>query len=129
MTGRHVTSEEAVTWLRTVRDEPYAYLTTTGRRTGRPHEIEIWFAVDATTVYLLAERRDDADWVRNLQRHPEVSVRIARRTVTGVGRVVATSSAEDARARTLVWTKYATSDDDLTHWRDHALTVAVDVTA
>lgn len=123
-----MTTEDAVTWLGTVRDEPYAYLTTTGRVTGRPHEIEIWFAVDATTIYLLAERRDDADWVRNLQRRPDVAVRIARRTVGGKARVIAASSAEDTRARRLLWTKYATSDDDLTHWRDHALTVAVDVT-
>ena len=115
-------------WLRAVADEPYAYLTTTGRVSGAPHEIEIWFAVDATTIFLLAERRDDADWVRNLQRRPEVSMRIAGRTVAGRGRVVAAGSAEDTRARTLVWHKYAVSGDDLTHWRDHALAVAVDVT-
>jgi hypothetical protein len=31
-------------------DEPFCYLTTTGRRTGRRRPIEIWFAVREGTV-------------------------------------------------------------------------------
>src|SRR5919198_4125925 len=41
----------------------YAYLTTTGRVTGRPHEIEIWFALHAGTVYVLSGGGDRSDWV------------------------------------------------------------------
>ena len=37
-----------------LKDEDFCYLTTRGRVTGRPHEIEIWFAVDGDTVYLLS---------------------------------------------------------------------------
>ena len=32
-------------------DADVCYLTTTGRITGRPHEIEIWFAVREATLY------------------------------------------------------------------------------
>jgi len=42
----------------------YVYLTTTGRRTGRPHTIEIWYAVQDGRIYLMAGGRDRADWVR-----------------------------------------------------------------
>ena len=31
-------------------DDDFCYLTTTGRVTGEPHEIEIWFAVDGDTA-------------------------------------------------------------------------------
>jgi hypothetical protein len=47
--------------------EPYAYLTTVGRRTGRFHRIEIWFAVQDGRMYLLSGGRERSDWVRNLQ--------------------------------------------------------------
>ena len=41
-------------------DEQYLYLTTTGRVTGKPREIEIWFVESAGKYYVLAEHREDA---------------------------------------------------------------------
>ena len=34
-------------------DTEYCYLTTKGRRTGRPHRIEIWFVAHADAAYLM----------------------------------------------------------------------------
>ncbi|CAN5863100.1 hypothetical protein BH23ACT10_BH23ACT10_32080 [soil metagenome] len=119
----------AAAWLDDGSNEPFAYLTTTGRVTGDPHEIEIWFAVDGATAYFLAGGRDTADWVRNLRATPTVTLRIADHTASGHARVVDAGSAEDARARQLVWRKYTGPDRDLIEWRDTALAVAVDVTA
>lgn len=116
-----------MTWLADVADEPYAYLTTTGRVTGRPHEIEIWFATDGTSAWLLADSRDDADWVRNLRRDPAVTLRIADHSVAAQARVVAEGTDEDARARDALWRKYGQHRDDLTTWRDSALPVAIDL--
>ena len=52
----------------------FCYLTTTGRITGRPHEIEIWFAFPpdpaSTTLYLMAGGRERSDWVKNLLQNP-----------------------------------------------------------
>ncbi len=59
------------------------YLTTRGRRTGRPHEIEIWFGVVGDVVYLLAGGGAGADWYRNLVADPQVRVRIDGTTRTG----------------------------------------------
>jgi hypothetical protein len=35
-------------------DADVCYITTNGRTTGRPHEIEIWFAIRKGTLYLLS---------------------------------------------------------------------------
>jgi len=48
----------------------FCYLTTTGRISGNPHRIEIWFALFEETVYLMAGDRDRSDWIRNLQADP-----------------------------------------------------------
>lgn len=122
-----VTGDAAAAWLRTVRDEPFAYLTTIGRVTSDPHEIEIWFAAAAATVYFLAGGRDAADWVRNLRRDPRVTVRIDGRTVAGTARVIGADDPEDTMARHLVWGRYTSEGRDLVTWRDTALAVAVDL--
>ena len=70
-----------------IHDE-YAYLTTTGRVTGRAHEIEIWFFEHEGSLYLLSGGADRSDWVRNLRAEPQVSIRLGDRTTAGVARIV-----------------------------------------
>jgi deazaflavin-dependent oxidoreductase (nitroreductase family) len=107
--------------------EDYCYLTTTGRVTGEPREIEIWFALDGATLYMLSGGRDRSDWVRNLMREPSVSVRIASETRAGRGRVV-DDAGEDALARRLLFEKYRERySGSLENWRANALPIAVDV--
>ena len=110
--------------------EQYAYLTTTGRVTGNPHTIEIWFALENGVVYLMAGSRDRADWVRNLKREPNVTLRIAGQTFAGRGRVIDPTSDEDALARRLLVAKYANTGygGDLSSWGRTALPVAIDFT-
>src|SRR3981081_2351544 len=71
-----------------VAEEAYCYLTTTGRVSGEPREIEIWFGLDGATVYLLSGGGDRSNWVRNLQRDPAVTVRIAGTTWPGRARIL-----------------------------------------
>jgi deazaflavin-dependent oxidoreductase (nitroreductase family) len=105
--------------------DDFAYLTTTGRRTGAPHTIEIWFGIDRGTVYLMAGGRDGSDWVRNLMAHPEVRVRIRDREWDADARVVEADTDEDARVRPLLRDKYANAGDDLVGWAQRALPVAL----
>jgi deazaflavin-dependent oxidoreductase (nitroreductase family) len=108
-------------------DEQFCYLTTRGRVTGRPHRIEIWFAVDGDTLYLLSGGRERSDWVKNLRTTPPVTVELGREAFAGRARIVEDPD-EDERARTLVHDKYAGSyGGDLTRWRRTALPVAVDL--
>ncbi len=71
------------------RGTQYLYLTTTGRRTGEPREIEIWFTHRGGRYYLVAEHRERAHWVQNLKVVPRVAVRVGRRTFAALARVVA----------------------------------------
>src|SRR5687768_2538466 len=107
-------------------DEDYCYLTTTGRVSGKPREIEIWFGLMGLTLYMLSGGRDRSDWVRNLLDQPEVSVRIGDVTEPGRARVVR-EPGEDDRARELLFDKYsARYGGELENWRRTALPIAVD---
>jgi deazaflavin-dependent oxidoreductase (nitroreductase family) len=67
---------------------PVLYLTTTGRVTGLPREIEIWFVAFDGKFYLLAEHFHRAQWVRNIQNNPNVRVRIGDREFAATARVL-----------------------------------------
>jgi deazaflavin-dependent oxidoreductase (nitroreductase family) len=112
-------------------DAQFCYLTTTGRVSGRPHTIEIWFARQDATLYLLSGGGDRADWVRNLRRRPEVVVRIGRRhgpALRGRARVLDPGTPEDELARDLLVAKYQPDyGGDLGGWRRSSLPVAVDL--
>ena len=109
-----------------VADEDYCYLTTTGRVSGRPREIEIWFGLHGSRLYMLAGGRERADWVRNLMRDPAVAVRIGGEQLPGRGRVVEDPE-EGALARRLLFEKYSPGyGGNLEDWRQNALLVAVE---
>jgi deazaflavin-dependent oxidoreductase (nitroreductase family) len=114
-------------------DDDYCYLATTGRRSGRPHEIEIWYAAsaDGRTLYLLAGGRDTSDWVRNLRADPACTVRLGHRDAPARparARIVADTDADDPVARRLVFDKYQPrSGGDLAGWRRRSLPVALDL--
>jgi deazaflavin-dependent oxidoreductase (nitroreductase family) len=107
--------------------EDYCYLTTTGRVSGEPREIEIWFGLAGTTLYMLSQGRERANWVRNLIRTPKVLVRIGEHEFDGTARVVDDGD-EDATARRLVLDKYSAGyGGDLTEYGRDALPIAVDL--
>jgi deazaflavin-dependent oxidoreductase (nitroreductase family) len=81
------------------------HLQTTGRTSGRPRTIEIWFATDGVRIYMLAGGRHHAHWVRNLIADPRVRVRLGGRTLEGRARVIEGEEREGF-ARALVAAKY-----------------------
>ncbi len=105
----------------------FCYLTTTGRTTGNPHTIEIWFGTEGGRLYLLSGGGDRSDWVRNIRVHPGVEVRLGDRTYAATGRIV-TDADEDALARRLLLEKYGPrGSDDLSEWGRTALPIALDL--
>lgn len=70
------------------RDLAVCHLTTTGRRSGRDHRIEIWFGAVDGALYLISGNGPGADWFRNLQAEPDVLVELGGETRRGVARVV-----------------------------------------
>ncbi len=87
-------------------------LTTVGRLTGLPREIEIWFVVHRERFYLFSEHREAAGWVRNIRRNPQVSVRLGRRRIAGVARVL------ERRADRKLWDEVAAIAERKYGWGD-----------
>ena len=114
--------------LRALAEEDFCYLTTTGRVSGRPHEIEIWFSLvpESKTLYMLSGGRDRSDWVKNLRREPRVTVRIAAEEFSGYARE-ASDEEEAELARRLLVEKYESGPGSLANWRRTALPVVVDL--
>ena len=69
------------------RDESYLHLTTRGRRSRLPREIEIWFTQRDGRFYVIAEY-PTSHWVQNLQAHRDVQVRLAGKSFAAHARVV-----------------------------------------
>jgi deazaflavin-dependent oxidoreductase (nitroreductase family) len=110
------------------RDLEFCYLTTTGRRTGRPHTIEIWFGERDGRIYMLAGGRDASDWIRNLQVNPRVQVRFDDHTRVGNARVLEPGTDEDALARKLLVDKYEPIEgSSLANWGRSSLPVAIEL--
>jgi deazaflavin-dependent oxidoreductase (nitroreductase family) len=106
--------------------DDFCYLTTRGRVTGEPHEIEIWFAIDGATLYMLAGAGRRSDWVRNVEADPAVTIRVRNVTEPAAGRVVGDPT-EERLARTLLFDKYEPRNPGLAGWREAALPVAFDL--
>ena len=87
-------------------DLDFAYLTTTGRRTGTPHRIEIWFALNDGVVFLMAGDGERADWVRNLLADARVTLELGGETRETVARPI-------------------TDPDDLSEWGRTAMPIAL----
>jgi deazaflavin-dependent oxidoreductase (nitroreductase family) len=117
-------------FLSSLAKEEYCYLITTGRVSGKPHEIEIWFGLQNGTLYLLSGGGEQSDWVKNLRKDPSVTVRIAKQAFAGTARLVSEKE-EDALARYLLAEKYQEWEEGktLSEWARTALPVAIDLSS
>ena len=110
--------------------EEYGYLETTGRRTRRPHVVEMWFAADPdyARIYMLSGGRDRSDWVLNVRANPRVRIRIGERTFTGEAREIE-GTPEEIPARKLVGAKYGywRVGTELRGWALNSLPIAIDL--
>ena len=99
-----------MSWLTAHAEVENCYVTTKGRRTGNPHEVEIWLGVVDDTLYLISGNGEGADWYRNALANPEVTVRIDDQTHAGVARAV-TDATERRSVGQLLGVKYPWSGD------------------
>ena len=63
--------------LDTLQKEKLAHLTTVGRKTGKPHRVELWFSLGAGKIFLSHEG-DYTDWMRNITKNRRVRIQIGR---------------------------------------------------
>ena len=67
---------------------PFLYLTTRGWKTGRPHQIEIWYVEVGGSYYIISEMRERSHWVQNIRREPKVSFTVDEKKLGGRARIV-----------------------------------------
>lgn len=111
--------------------EQFCYLITTGRVSGKAHEVEMWFAAhpdaaESDVIYCLSGGRDRSDWVKNLRANPVLDIRLGDTTFAATGRIVE-GEAQEPRARQALAAKYYrwTSGELPNQWAKESLPVAV----
>jgi deazaflavin-dependent oxidoreductase (nitroreductase family) len=104
--------------------ENFCYITTTGRRTDKPHTIEIWFGVNEGRLYVLSGS-PRSDWLKNLQANPRVLIHVGGESDRPARAMVVIDPEEDAMARRLLAAKYQgwREGKPLSQWASTALPV------
>jgi deazaflavin-dependent oxidoreductase (nitroreductase family) len=112
-----------------VGQQPYAWLTTTGRRSGLPRTVELWFVLNGRTLYFLSGGGESSDWVRNAGVNPRVSVHLGSNDFAGTARRPVPGADEDTNARHAMATKYQgwREGRPLSSWAARSPSLAVDL--
>ena len=79
-------------------------LTHYGRKTGKPHDVTIWFVLDGDRFYI-GTANVNRQWVRNVQKTPHIKLSIGGETFEGAARFL-TDRSEHERAMTAIRRKY-----------------------
>lgn len=90
--------------LARIADRSTLHLTHYGRKSGKPYEVTIWFAVDGETMYLTTMNRS-RQWVRNVTHTPRVQLQVGSDSFEGTVTPV-TAVAEKRHVYDLLTGKY-----------------------
>ena len=71
----HAADADVATALAAIAKRSTIELTTTGRKTGKPHTKPIWFVVDGGKIVVQAGKDGKTDWYQNLLAKPEAEAR------------------------------------------------------
>jgi len=88
-----------------VASQKYIHLTTIGRRSGKPHTVELWFAVQNGRVYLSHEGKE-TDWMKNVRKNGHVSFEIGRKNFSGKARHLEEGTDEAWTGKVALYEKY-----------------------
>ena len=92
--------------LARVANESTLEITTTGRKSGQPRTKPIWFVYDQGALYIQSGKDGKTHWYRNLQKNPQMQLKVGQLTLTGKAQFV-TDMAEIERVHDLFRSKYA----------------------
>jgi deazaflavin-dependent oxidoreductase (nitroreductase family) len=79
-------------------------LTHYGRKTGKPYDVTIWFVLDGDKLYI-GTANVNRQWVRNVQKTPQIKLSIAGESLDGTARFLA-DRMEHERAMAAIRRKY-----------------------
>jgi deazaflavin-dependent oxidoreductase (nitroreductase family) len=63
-------------------------ITVTGRTSGRPISLPIWFAVDGDKVYLIPVKGSDTEWYKNVRKTPTLRLSTRGKTLAASARIL-----------------------------------------
>ncbi|PWU82644.1 MAG: hypothetical protein DLM72_00795 [Candidatus Nitrosopolaris wilkensis] len=66
----------------------FLHINSTGWKSGKQHQIEIWFVQSNERYYIMSELRKQAHWVQNIIHNPRVSFTVNHTTFTGTARII-----------------------------------------
>ena len=91
-----------------INPSQFLYLTTVGWKSGKQHQIEIWFVECNKRHYIISERRRHAHWIQNLIHNPKVSFAVNHDIFEGTSRIVDQERESELTAKVsrLMSTKY-----------------------
>jgi deazaflavin-dependent oxidoreductase (nitroreductase family) len=69
--------------LQVLNGESLVQLTVRGRKSGKLHTVKIWFAAENGKVYVTSGRGLGAQWIKNLQKNPDVTLQIGSTSLQG----------------------------------------------
>ena len=90
--------------LRLVAGKQTTRLTHYGRKTGKPYEVTIWFVLHQDKLYI-GTANVNRQWVRNVQKTPQVKLSIGGQSFSGTARFLS-DRAEHERAMAAIRRKY-----------------------
>jgi deazaflavin-dependent oxidoreductase (nitroreductase family) len=101
---RDLMEPNALSRLKKVASKQTTTLTHYGRKTGKPHEVTIWFVLDGDRLYI-GTANVNRQWVRNVEKTPKVGLSIGGENFSGTARFL-TDRAEHERAMAAIRRKY-----------------------
>ena len=113
-----------------VAGEKYIYLTTRGRKTGKPHTVELWFAVAEKKVYLSHEGTY-TDWMKNILENSQVEFRIGKTKFKGNAHIAKDGEEAFELGKHALYLKYYgnADEDEIDDWFSESAIVEISVQA
>ena len=112
-----------------VADEKYIYLTTKGRRTGKPHTVELWFANSGKKIYLSHEGAY-TDWMKNILEDSRVEFKIGKAQFKGNARIAKSGDAFEVGKHALYIKYYGkASKDKIDDWFSESAIIEISMQA
>ena len=124
-----MTMAQADSWVADqVEQHEYAYLTTTGRVSGTPHRIRIWFAVMDGCLWVNSGGRHRSDWVKNVMADQRLDVQIGAEHWKATATIRDDAVQHTARERLAERYQGWRPGQPLSQWATQSLLIQIEVT-
>ena len=99
---------EVTSALTRIKDGSNIEITTTGRKSGKPHTRPIWYVVDDGKILVQSGQDGKTDWYQNVKKTPAVTLKADRYTFRARARLM-TDPKDVERVRALFLDKYTSA--------------------